>query len=481
MKYMYARLRKHNMATMDNDAKACYDRIIMSLATIVSGYYGLPRNIRKLQAKEIRAMQFHIKTALGVSEDYYQDTFNTPLHGSGQGSGSASTLWLFISSIIMTIYQDLASGMQMKNSDITESLQQWIDGYVDDTSIFTSIDEQEQVPTAQTIAVQLQQDAQIWEQLLAATGGKLELTKCFYYILQWKFDEEGVPSHISKQELEEAGVKIAIQEQGKDQPTEITHIDCDTAHRTLGVYKTITGSQKEQKRQTSEKSETISRAVGAANFTRKQTKTAWNTMYIPAITYPSAATYLEESELVKIENKAMMVFLPKMGYNRTTARAVVYGPEEHGGIGIKNLYAEQSIAQITAMLQHTRLHSPLGRTIRINLDWVQIIAGMEIPVLEDTRPIQHMEGEWFQSIRDFLYKTITGNQNEQKKRTSAKSETISRAVGAANFTRNQTKTAWNTMYIPGVTNPIVATYVEEKELVKIKKQSNDGVFTKDGV
>jgi hypothetical protein len=242
-----------------------------------------------------------------VSDKYYQDTIDTPLHGSGQGSGSASTLWLFISSIIMTIYQDLAAGMQMTNSDITENLQQWIDGYVDDTSIFTSINEQEQVPTAQTIALQLvQQDACIWEQLLAATGGKLELTKCFYYILLWKFDEEGVPSHTSKQELEEAGVTIAIQEKGKDQPTEINHNDCNTAHQTLGVYKTITGNQSEQKKQISEKSETISRAVGAANFTRNQTKTAWNTMYIPGVTYPSVATYLEERELVKIENKAIM-------------------------------------------------------------------------------------------------------------------------------------------------------------------------------
>jgi hypothetical protein len=132
-------------------------------------------------------------------------------------------------------------------------------------------------------------------------------------------------------------------------------------------------NQSKQKKQMSEKSETISRAVGAAHFTRKQKKTALNTMYIPGVTYPSVATYLEEQELVNIEDKAITVFLPKMGYNCTTTRAVVYGPEEHGGIGIKSLYAEQSIAQITAMIQHTRLYSPLGQTICINLGWVQII------------------------------------------------------------------------------------------------------------
>ena len=79
---------------------------------------------------------------------------------------------------------------------------------------------------------------------MGATKGKLELTKCFYYILQWKFDDEGVPSHTSKQELEEAGVTIAIQETGKDRPTEIKHINCNTAHRTLGVYKTISQETK---------------------------------------------------------------------------------------------------------------------------------------------------------------------------------------------------------------------------------------------
>jgi hypothetical protein len=332
------------MATMDNDAKACYDRIIMSLATIVSGYYGLPRNTRKLKANAIWSMQFHIKTALGVSKDYYQDTLETPLHGSGQGSGLASTLWMYVSSIIMTIYQDIAKGMQMTDADITDKIQQWIDGYVDDTLLYTSIAKTHDIPSASTIAQQLQDDARIWEKLLAATGGKLELSKCFYYILQWKFDEEGTPSHTPKDELEADGVWVTIQETGAHIPTQIRHLDCNTAHRTLGVFKTITGNQKEQERQTRVKSETICRAVGATNFTRQQATTAWNSIYIPGVTYPFVATYLEENTLLKIENKAIMTFSPKMRYNRTTSRAAIYGPEDHGGIGIKNLYAEQSIA-----------------------------------------------------------------------------------------------------------------------------------------
>ena len=54
MKYQYARLSKTDFATMDNDAKACYDRIIMLLATITSGHFGIPKTARDLQSRAIR-------------------------------------------------------------------------------------------------------------------------------------------------------------------------------------------------------------------------------------------------------------------------------------------------------------------------------------------------------------------------------------------------------------------------------------------
>lgn len=45
-------------------------------------------------------------------------------------------------------------------------------------------------------------DSTIWTNLLSATGGKLELAKCFYYILSWKFSAQGdaIPETIEDQE-----------------------------------------------------------------------------------------------------------------------------------------------------------------------------------------------------------------------------------------------------------------------------------------
>ena len=73
MKYHSARLRKHNFATMDNDAKGCYDHIVMLLTTIISGHFGIPKEARDLQACAFHRMQFHVKTALGISKEHYED------------------------------------------------------------------------------------------------------------------------------------------------------------------------------------------------------------------------------------------------------------------------------------------------------------------------------------------------------------------------------------------------------------------------
>ena len=57
--------------------------------------------------------------------------------------------------------------------------------------------------------------AQWWEQLLYATGGKLELPKCFYYTILWKFDVEGVPYLADK--IEEYNIGLISSENGKNE------------------------------------------------------------------------------------------------------------------------------------------------------------------------------------------------------------------------------------------------------------------------
>jgi hypothetical protein len=67
-----------------------------------------------------------------------------------------------------------------------------MDGFVDDTTIWSNafLASLKSDQTKQ-IAEDLKGAAQWWEELLVATGGKLELPKCFYYLIRWAFNGYG--------------------------------------------------------------------------------------------------------------------------------------------------------------------------------------------------------------------------------------------------------------------------------------------------
>jgi hypothetical protein len=66
-----------------------------------------------------------------------------------------------------------------------------LEALVDDTSIFTNLPNDTNIAELVTA---LEKDAQNWERYLSASGGCLELTKCFYYVLAWSFNVFGEPS-----------------------------------------------------------------------------------------------------------------------------------------------------------------------------------------------------------------------------------------------------------------------------------------------
>ena len=63
-------------------------------------------------------------------------------------------------------------------------------GSVDDNNITNNGDEWE---TVQDIMKRTQHDAQLWNDLLRATGGALNLDKCFAQVLAFQFGLNGAP------------------------------------------------------------------------------------------------------------------------------------------------------------------------------------------------------------------------------------------------------------------------------------------------
>lgn len=135
-------------------------------------------------------MRYTVKTVYGISKENYHSMVFAPLFGTGQGSGASPAIWLSLVVILLQTLDRLIPdriNFQSLSGDLVHS--RLVDAFVDDTSLvfFTSnkLDE-----TSMDDKIQrLQQIVQTWEHLLHLSGGKLNLAKCFWFIVRWEWKQ----------------------------------------------------------------------------------------------------------------------------------------------------------------------------------------------------------------------------------------------------------------------------------------------------
>ena len=400
--YTYSRLTKTNLATMDNDAKSCYDRIIVNLAMITSQYFGVSKETAAVQAKTLHKMQYPLRTAIGDSKNTYQHSPTTPIHGTGQGSCSSPSIWLMLSSILMDCLSELSGGMTMIDVINETTIQQWIDGFVDDTSLFSNILQYSDDNDIQQLIQQLQQDMMHWKELLESSGGKLELTNCFYYLLSWKFDVERNALPMTIQEQRQSCEQISVCDSNGQNNIMIQQKEVYTAHKTLGCYKAIDGNEIEQIKYLKTKSDAYGQSFKNAQLSRKQAKMAYRMVYISSLKYGLPACSLTVEQILHIQSSTIDKFLPFMGFEHGSKRLLIHGPKEMGGAGIPHLYTEMMGLKLESFISHIRADTILGKPFRINLNYIQLIAGTETPIFESSEDLGYVPDNWILHLRNFI-------------------------------------------------------------------------------
>jgi hypothetical protein len=195
--YELMRLTRTNGGTFNNDTKACYDRIIPSMTSVCAQRLGMKQVNVGLHARTLQQAKYRLKTSLGTSEMSYSDTKENPLYGLGQGSTAAAFAWAVISAVILQLMK-LLQGIQFSNPTGTISVKRVMDTFVDDSTSWNNRFEESLQNRSRNyirqIANDLSHTAQTWEKLLYSTGGALELSKCFYYLVHWIYDKRGDPT-----------------------------------------------------------------------------------------------------------------------------------------------------------------------------------------------------------------------------------------------------------------------------------------------
>jgi hypothetical protein len=165
------RILKHHHARFDNNASACYDRIIMMLDVLAARRCGMPDNAIRTHADSLQLTKYIVKTAHGISDDNYNGTVFSPLFGTDQCSRATPAVWLMLVIVLMnTLDRLILMAFTSQDSDMTHS--RLIDAFVDDTSLGNT---DPGLLTLERMIEKLNRMAQTWAQLLYYSGGAVNL------------------------------------------------------------------------------------------------------------------------------------------------------------------------------------------------------------------------------------------------------------------------------------------------------------------
>jgi hypothetical protein len=244
---------------------------------VVSKKFGVHPNATLASAKTLQLAKYHVRTELGLSLTSFSHSSTSPIYGTGQGSGFSPMNWLFLSSVLLDIYESKATPATYCNPDGTNATQLAMVALVDDKNGQANrFKAQQDIESLQWLIGQAQANATTWAKLLGASGGALELKKCSYHVMYWKFSMQGAPVLTN---MNKEIPQLTVQDPYTNQPCDLEYLNPYQAHKTLGHFKEPAGIQTAQFNQLKEKSDSITDFLWACPLTRAE---AW-TYYTAAM------------------------------------------------------------------------------------------------------------------------------------------------------------------------------------------------------
>ena len=433
LRFDYCRLTRYPVANFDNDAAACYDRIICAIASLAGRKYGVHKDVIFIHAQTLEEAEFKLKSSTKVSETTYKHCIKFPIHGTGQGSSNSPTIWCFISSVLFQCHNERAFGMLFKSPEGDMVVRFNMVGFVDDSTCITGGNPND---TLQELLQKMKDDAQLWHDLLWCSGGKLELSKCGYHVIYYDFDDSGIPRM-----RHSPGDSITLQNE-HEEPIPIKSKNIYQTRVNLGHAKSPGDSCNTEFKRTMKKAITIGNAIAQCGGSRSENMMLYKAVWKPAIEYTLPQSFLTEKQLKKIEKASMPKVYAKCGFNRNTSRAVLAGPIELGGGGFTPLYVTAGTGYVTHFLKNWRTPTEdIGKQLRIVYAWSAYQSGVTYPLLEHPgRNLEHMNGKVIPGLRKYLDEIdgqISLHTNYIRKQLRTNDKSIMERVVELDFTQNQ--------------------------------------------
>lgn len=327
-----------------NDAKGCYDRIILVVAFLALRRLGLPATAIQCMFATTQNMKHYTRTAFGTSEDYYGgDKWDVSPDGALQGQQFAPGMWAGVSSPILEMMDGEGFGMQFI-APITNLIANICGfAFVDDTDLAQLGSHND---TRDSLLKKMQDSVNLWEGGIRTTGGAIVPRKSDWVLI----DFEWTGSNWKYGKFNRRLKLTSLRADGEREALKQLHIH--TGRLTLGVHIAGDGNWKDEKKYLLGKSKEWAHNLKVGHLDRASAWIAFQTSITQSLSYCHPASYINEKDWNDIYSPARSMGIAKSGIVRNLDKSICYGSVKFQGLGLKNPFHSQGIAHIKVLMDH---------------------------------------------------------------------------------------------------------------------------------
>jgi hypothetical protein len=306
-----------------NDAKACYDRIVHSCASLCMQRVGVDSNPITSMFQTIQSLEHHVRTSFGQSKSFFKQTSAIPLQGVGQGNGAGPQIWALVSTPVLNMLRSQGLGASFVSA--LSKLQTTLVGFafVDDTDLVTSGPDM----SIEDVKSRIQESLIAWEGGIQATGGAIKPRKSHWYLVDFDW-KNGEPVY---KQIQDTGGELRVRDlHGTLQA--LKNMQPWEAERTLGVRLAPDGNMDAQFAWMLQTARNWADKIRTGHLPRHLTWQAWKSTIQKTLEYPLPTTTLTEAQCNKLTSVLAQTTLPRIGIMKSFPRALVHAPQKLVGL-----------------------------------------------------------------------------------------------------------------------------------------------------
>jgi len=333
------------------DLRHCFDLMVEACHNMACR--GTADDYLRLHAQTHRLMKYFVQHKYGVSKDY--NTFDLhPWHGTGQGAADAALRYIVLSDSLIDAYNEKVQPWTILDPTLTLPLLKNLKAFIDDVVMSAGGTHN----NLQELVHATQSQVQWWNELIQASGGALNPTKCCCMVHTWMPDKFGIlrPAPLPTDSIH---IAITMDPNSPRLPVLLPH---EGTHY-LGLYVNQFGTTQPMETHIWQKAVVYTMTFQRTHMSRREAGVLYRSCFIPALAYSLPAIWLPPAFLDRIHRLSTSLILNKMGFHRNLPRSIVFAPRCLGGIGLCNFIHEQFAQQMIILLRHLRAATPLGRTM----------------------------------------------------------------------------------------------------------------------